>query len=572
VNRDCEDKQEDQPSEPRKMTPATTVVTATAEAIIHHAADLIGIAANDAVVETLFRRMKEEHVKESWQLEFIDSFQWEKLGAPIGLVAAIRNVISQQHKMQTRALNPGENGDESNALISGSNKRSSDGIGESNAEAAPKKSRPTQPGNDANSVAFRSFTSNFFHRLAVKLVDKGADEERVMAWVDSLPPEIPPIIFVEHILPMLPDRKSWNSLRSASKEIHNTSKGLIENGKFTPPWPLTSFEVTSKLDSVAFSPDGALLAYGGDDGIVRIWNGRDGQYTQLEGHAGGFITCLAFSTDGTILASASKDKTIRLWTLADRSCRVLEGHGDWVTSVAFSKDGLSVAGGCLDGSSRIWNAGSCMCTRVLSSIHISYVRSIGFSPDGGLLVSAGGKLYDDDDGNEQVAGRILLWDISGENDIAVPTIIVPTVIDAHEDEVNAIAYSPDGRYLASGGDDCTVKVWNIADNSCAARLQGHTVEIWSVCFSPNSKILASGSSDGSVRLWNGDACDGSCLVHLLSHHRRSVHSIAFSPNGRTLASGGTDRTVRLWNPNEQKQMNQHKGAWDKLILLWNLPT
>jgi WD40 repeat protein len=183
----------------------------------------------------------------------------------------------------------------------------------------------------------------------------------------------------------------------------------------------------------------------------------------------------------------------------------LEGHLHWDTSIAFSKDGLFVASGCCDGSSRICNVSSGICTRILSSIQLERVWSIAFSPDGRSLVSAGGRRRDDffadEEEEEEMVGRILLWELSSDNDVIVPAIITPTVIEAHEEEVNTIAYSPDGRHLASGSDDYTIKVWNIADNSCAARLQGRTGEIWSVCFSLNGKILASGSSDGSVRLW-----------------------------------------------------------------------
>jgi WD40 repeat protein len=498
--------------EPSKVI---AVSASSAEAIVQDAAVRIGLATDNSTLQNVCNRLKEELVIEEWQLQFIDSFQWKELGAPIGLVAAIRRTILEQQQMKQPTV-----------AASGDSETSS-------------KKRSTRP-NDI---------------------------------VETNDPEIPPTILVEHILPMLNDRKTWNNLRSTSKETYETSQKLISNGKIAPPWPQKRIDVTSNVHSVAFSPDGALLAYVCQDGVVRIRNGQNGQHSILEGHPS-TVNHICFSPSGSILASASSDgtRTTHLWTLADRSCRLLELQFDCVTFVAFSPDGSTVASGCRGGSTRIWNVSSGMCTRVLSSIHIDIVWSIAFSPDGRTLASAGGRQTDDDDDEEEeMAGRILLWDLSGENDVIV--------IYAHWKEVNAIAYSPDGRYLASGGDDCTIKLWNAAihsTRSCAVVFEGHTSVVWSVCFSPNGKILASGSEDGSVRLWNVDAAgDGSCLVHLRSHHRDSLRSIAFSPDGRTLATGSWDGTVRLWNPNEHKQerdWDKLKRDWDKLIRLWKLPT
>jgi len=123
---------------------------------------------------------------------------------------------------------------------------------------------------------------------------------------------------------------------------------------------------------------------------------------------------------------------------------------------------------------------------------------------------------------------------------------------AHTDDVYSVVFSPDGRTLATGAKDNTVRLWNVADPAhptpLGGPLTGHAGAVFSVVFSPNGRILASGAEDDTVRLWNvADPAHPTPLGGPLTGHTSWVYSVAFSPDGRTLATGSYDGTVRLWD-------------------------
>jgi WD40 repeat protein len=372
---------------------------------------------------------------------------------------------------------------------------------------------------------------------------------------------------------------------------------------------------TQAVKAVDFSPDGTMLATSGSDDTVRLWDvASRTPVATLLGHTEDAVIAVKFSPDGRTLASAGNDLIVRLWDVKTRTLRAqLVGHQTSIYTVAFSPTNPNmIASAGEDGKILFWDASAAPMNGGSQAVH-----DLAFSPDGRTLVTGGpgnmtswdvasrspkrvepygdrlvnGVAYSADGHTVAMAieapryaldlpgNNLGLWDPDGS--------AAPVELPAHQKLTSDVAFSPDGKTVATASVDKSVilwdvqsrsklgvfpvgavttgvafspdgrtiatadhdyrmvTLWDVATRTRKAQLAGHTGWARSVVFSPDGSILASASADQTVILW--DVATRTQIVRLTGHKDAYFNGVAFSPDGKTLAYTSADHTIVLWD-------------------------
>ena len=305
--------------------------------------------------------------------------------------------------------------------------------------------------------------------------------------------------------------------------------------------PDTFLNVGHSVSGIEFSPDGATIASWNSGSPVTLWDAATGKPkttlgTRQPGGPSEIGVSVAFSPDGQMIASGGEISTILLWNPATREhIRTLKGlEVSWenVNSVAFSPDGQTLASGSSDDTVKLWDVATGTLKTTLEG-HANWY-CVAFSPDGTTLASAGGLFYDYyiDQRNEGVDNRI-------ENLLEAQILMkgygnLPLSVEKMPHNILYIT-----TYKSS------IVLWDVASGKLKATLEGHTGFVNSVVFSSDGTTLVSGGDDNTVKLWDVTR-QPKAPKATLSDHGASVLSIYLSPDGTTLASGSADGAIRIW--------------------------
>ncbi|MBI4752596.1 MAG: protein kinase [Acidobacteria bacterium] len=297
---------------------------------------------------------------------------------------------------------------------------------------------------------------------------------------------------------------------------------------------------TAPVRKIAFSPDGRLLVSCGEDAQVIVWDFlRRERIATLRDHTGSVLS-LAFSPDGKWFATGSADHRVIIWDARTlKKVTVLTAHLQTVTGLAFSSDGELLGSSSDDsdlGRTIFWEVATWRPVKEVKfrndwkDLFIEpkthrLLKAFAISPDWSEMIDI------------EIEGKVVFQSLSNQ--------AILKKVSAHHDTGRTAAFSPDGRYLATGAD--RVVLWDARTRTQLDRLE-YFSGVWDVAFSPDGQWLVSSHGDGGILIW--DLTERECVANL-NEHAGIVRRIVFSPDGKWLASGGSDGSMMVWSVEHQ---------------------
>lgn len=377
---------------------------------------------------------------------------------------------------------------------------------------------------------------------------------------------------------------------------------------------------TDAILQARYSPNGKFIASAGGDATVRFWDSLSATpQSTLSGHRS-HVLCLSWSADATRLASGDRRGQVRVWE-QNRSLHILQRHTSWITALSWAPLHISpdlLASASKDATVKVWRQG-----RLLESLsgHTDSVEALAWGGDGVLhtgsrdrtiklwaFSSTSGRIelkhtlsghahrinslalscayvcrtgpFDVKRSNKQAEADFSLearaqarYDAfvatSGSDRLAscsddATAFLWPAKVrlTGHQQAINAIHFSPDGRKLASASFDKKIKLWNGKTGAFLATLTGHVAAVYALAWAPDSRMLASASKDSTLKVWHtaddvkpaeaSAKAQGTrkfaAALETLSGHHDEVFDVDWAPQGAHLVSASKDRTLKIWHP------------------------